>query len=100
VANPCGGPAVTLEGTSLEQPPSQPNGGGFNTSMSVTTVTPTLIGRPGKTKGSISLPGGLPQGIIHLDAPLPNGSTLNIRFLLGIQQTGTFKFYFNVEALP
>ena len=64
---------VTVEGTTLEQPPSQPNGGGFNSSMSSGTVT--------------------------LGTPLAAGGTIDLRFLLGIQQTGSFKFYINVEAL-
>jgi hypothetical protein len=73
---PCGSGTsnVTVQGTTLEQPPSQPNGGGFNSSMSSGTVT--------------------------LATPLANGSTLDVRYLLGIQQTGTFKLYLNVEALP
>lgn len=73
---PCGSGTsnVTVQGTTLEQPPSQPNGGGFNSSMSSGTVT--------------------------LGTPLANGATLDLRFLLGIQQTGTFKFFINVEALP
>lgn len=65
---------VTVEGTTLEQPPSQPNGGGFNSSLAAGTVT--------------------------LGTPLANGATIDLRFLLGIQQTGTFKIYLNVEALP
>jgi len=73
---PCGSGTsnVTVRGTTLEQPPSQPNGGGFNSSMSSGTVT--------------------------LATPLANGATLDVRFLLGIQQTGSFKFFVNVEALP
>src|SRR5688500_15855727 len=73
---PCGSGTsnVTVQGTTLEQPPSQPNGGGFNSSMSSGTVT--------------------------LATPLANGATLDVRFLLGLQQTGSFKFYINVEALP
>ena len=73
---PCGSGTsnVTVQGTTLEQPPSQPNGGGFNSSLSSGTVT--------------------------LATPLANGATLDLRFLLGIQQTGSFKFYINVEALP
>ena len=73
---PCGSGTsnITTQGTTLEQPPSQPNGGGFNSSMSSGTVT--------------------------LATPLANGATLDLRFLLGIQQTGSFKFYINVEALP
>jgi hypothetical protein len=68
---PC---TVNVQGTTLEQPPSQPNGGGFNSSMSAGTIT--------------------------LGTPLANGASINVRFLLGIQQTGNFKFYLNVEALP
>lgn len=65
---------VTVEGTTLEEPPSQPNGGGFNSSLSV--------------------------GTIALGTPLANGASVDVRFLLGIQQTGSFKFYLNIEALP
>ncbi|MET0646556.1 MAG: hypothetical protein ABW208_08030, partial [Pyrinomonadaceae bacterium] len=68
---PC---TVNVQGTTLEQPPSQPNGGGFNSTLSVGTIT--------------------------LGTPLANGASVNVRFLLGIQQTGTFKFFVNVEALP
>jgi hypothetical protein len=73
---PCGSGTsnVTVNGTTLEQPPSQPNGGGFNSSMGAGTVT--------------------------LGTPLANGATIDIRFLLGIQQTGNFRIYLNVEALP
>ena len=73
---PCGSGTsnVTVNGTTLEQPPSQPNGGGFNSSMSAGTVT--------------------------LATPIANGASIDVRFLLGIQQTGSFKFFINVEALP
>ena len=68
---PC---TVTVRGTTLEQPPSQPNGGGFNSTMS--------------------------SGTVALGTPLAAGASINVRFLLGIQQTGTAKFAINVEALP
>jgi hypothetical protein len=73
---PCGTGTsnVTVQGTTLEQPPSQPNGSGFNGSLSAGTIT--------------------------LATPLANGASLDTRFLLGIQQTGSFKIYLNVEALP
>jgi hypothetical protein len=71
VTPPC---TATVQGTTLEQPPSQPNGSAFNGSMSAGTVT--------------------------LATPLANGASINLQFLLGIQQTGTFKFLLNVEALP
>ena len=67
---PC---TVNVQGTTLEQPPSQPNGGGFNSTLSAGTVT--------------------------LGTPLASGASINLQFLLGIQQTGTFKFFVNVEAL-
>jgi hypothetical protein len=68
---PC---TITVQGTTLEQPPSQPNGSAFNSSMSA--------------------------GVITLGTPLANGASINLQFLVGIQQTGTFKFYLNIEALP
>ena len=73
---PCGSGTsnVTVQGTTLEQPPSQPNGGGFNSSMSA--------------------------GVVTLATPIANGASVDVRFLLGIQQTGSFKFFLNVEALP
>ena len=78
---PCGSGTsnVTVNGTTLEvrapnPVPQQPNGGGFNSSMSAGTVT--------------------------LATPLANGASIDLRFLLGIQQTGSFKFFVNVEALP
>ena len=73
---PCGSGTsnVTVQGTTLEQPASQPNGGGFNSSLSAGTVT--------------------------LATPIANGASVDVRFLLGIQQTGSFKIYVNVEALP
>jgi len=67
---PC---TVTVFGTTLEQPPNQTNGGGFNSSLSSDTVT--------------------------LPTPLASGDSINVHFLLGIQQTGSFKFYVNVEIL-
>ena len=70
-ATPC---SVTVQGTTLEQAPSQPNGGGFNTSLSAGTIT--------------------------LGTPLANGASVDVQFLLGIQQTGNFRIYVNIEALP
>ena len=65
---------VTVQGTTLEQPPSQPNGGGFNSTLSVGTVT--------------------------LATPLANGAFVDVRFLLGLQQTGTYKLAVILETLP
>lgn len=68
---PC---SVTVQGTTLEEPPTQINGGGFDTTLSVGTVT--------------------------FLTPLASGASVNVQFVLGVQQTGTFKFNVNVEALP
>jgi hypothetical protein len=68
---PC---TATVQGTTLETPPAQPNGSGFNGSMGAGTVT--------------------------LGTPLAAGASLNLQFLLGIQQTGNFRIFLNVEALP
>lgn len=67
---PC---TVVVLGTTLEQPPTQQSGGGFNSSLSADLVT--------------------------LDTPLQPGDSINIRFLLGVQKSGTFRFFVNVEAL-
>jgi hypothetical protein len=66
---PC---SVTIHGTTLEQPPSQPNGGGFNSTLSAGTIT--------------------------LPTPLPPGSQINLQFLFGVQQTGSFRIYVNAES--
>jgi hypothetical protein len=72
---PC---TATVQGTTLDVATApttgQPNGGGFNSSLSAGTVT--------------------------LGTPLPNGASINLQFLFGLQQTGSFRVYVNVEALP
>jgi hypothetical protein len=75
-AYPCGSgtSSVTVQGTTLEQPPAQPNGGGFNTSLSAGTVT--------------------------VGTPLANNASVNVHFLLGIQQTGVARFCVIPETLP
>jgi hypothetical protein len=65
---------VPLLGTTLEQPPAQPNGGGTNSSLAAGTIT--------------------------TGTPLAPGASINVQFLLGIQTTGSFKFFFTIEALP
>jgi FG-GAP-like repeat len=69
-----GGGTVAVSGTTLEQPPSQPNGSGFNGSMGV--------------------------GSVSLGSPLAPGASVNLQLLHGIQQTGLFLMTLNVEALP
>ncbi|MGV3579172.1 MAG: IPTL-CTERM sorting domain-containing protein [Brevundimonas sp.] len=73
---PCGaGTAnVTVQGTALSQPPSQPNGGGFNSIMIVPSVT--------------------------AGTPLAPGASIDVRFLMGVQQTGTSRFAIVAEGTP
>jgi hypothetical protein len=73
---PCGSATsnVTVQGTTLEQPPNQPNGGAFNSSLSVNDIT--------------------------LATPLANGASIDVRFVFGIQQEGTYKIGIVPETLP
>jgi hypothetical protein len=68
------GNPVNVRGTTLEEPPTQGNGGGWNSSMNV--------------------------GFINLGAPLGPGASVSVRFNLGVMATGTFRFFINIEALP
>jgi hypothetical protein len=70
-STPC---SVTVFGTTLEQPPTQAIGGAHNSTLSAGTIT--------------------------LATPLLPGQSINLQFVLGVQQTGAFKFFFNIEALP
>ena len=73
---PCGSGTSnpTVRGTVLEQPPSQPNGSGYNGTLSVSAVS--------------------------LATPLAAGSSVDVRFLLGIQQTGAARFCVEAETIP
>jgi glucose/arabinose dehydrogenase len=62
---------LTVRGTLLEQPPAQASGGGLNS---------TLV---------VPLPGGA----------LIQNASIDVQFLLGVQQDGAFRFLVNVEAL-
>ncbi len=69
----CGGLTLNVQGTTLEEPPAQPGGGGLNSSLSA--------------------------GSVALATPLAPGAGVNLQFVLGVQQTGTFRFFINLEAL-
>jgi len=73
---PCGSGTsnITVQGTTLEQPAPQTNGGGFNSVMSV--------------------------GAVSLANPLAAGASIDVRFLLGVQQNGTLKLGVIPETLP
>jgi hypothetical protein len=66
------GGALFIRGTNLEAPSDATTGGGLNSSIVVT------------------LPGGA----------LAPGSSINVRYLLGVAASGSFRFFINVEALP
>jgi hypothetical protein len=73
---PCGSgtSSITVRGTTLEQPPNQPNGTGYNGSLSVNAVT--------------------------LATPLAAGASIDVRFLIGVQQTGVGRFCVVSETIP
>jgi predicted extracellular nuclease len=68
------GNPVDVHATTVEQPPTQINGGGWNSSMNV--------------------------GFVNLRAPLASGGSVSVRFRLGVMTTGNFRFLVNIEALP
>ncbi|MDT7542417.1 MAG: large repetitive protein [Acidobacteriota bacterium] len=70
---------VTVRGTTLEQPPTQTLGGGYNSTVGAGTVA---------------------TGMITTGTPLGAGNSINLQFLLGVKQAGSFTFLVIVEALP
>jgi hypothetical protein len=71
VTNSQGQEVVTVTGLTVEQAPAPPGGGGLNSTLTVV------------------LPGSM----------LAPGNTIDVQFLLGVQQQGSFRFLVNVEAL-
>lgn len=72
----CGGSApcnVTVQGTTVETPPLQALGGGVNSSLGAGTIT--------------------------LLTPLANGSSINLRFLFGVEQEGDYRIGIVIESL-
>jgi hypothetical protein len=67
-----GGGTTTLDGLTLDATPAQAAGGGFNSTLSAGTIT--------------------------LGSPLAPGSSVNLSFLLGVQQPGFYRFFINVES--
>jgi hypothetical protein len=72
VFNSAGIQVATVTGTTVETPPVQPNGGGINSTLTVT------------------LPGG----------GLTPGNFVEVQLLLGVNQAGRFRFFISQEALP
>jgi hypothetical protein len=75
---PCGTGTsnIVVRGTVLEEasPGQQSSGGAFNSSLSA--------------------------GVITLASPLANGASVDVRWLYGLEQTGLFKVWLNIEVLP
>lgn len=69
-----GNQSLTVRGTTLGQPPVQTFGGGLNSTLAV--------------------------GPITLSSPLAPGASVPVQFLLGVQSSGSFRFFINVEAAP
>ena len=74
VSASCGGAAVQVRGLTLEDAAVQPEGGGVNSTLAA--------------------------GSVSLATPLAAGASVNVGFLLGVEQSGNFRFFINVEALP
>jgi hypothetical protein len=72
------------------------------TTPCMVTVQPTTLVQPPTQSGNVG--GGqnavLAVGIITMSEPLQNGQSINVQFLLGVQQTGLFRFLIIIEALP
>lgn len=64
----------SVDATTLEEPPTQSNGGGDNSSLRAGTVT--------------------------LAAPLADGNSIALSFLFGVQQTGTATIAIEAEGIP
>ena len=65
---------VNLAGLTLEQRATQAAGGGLNSTVAAGTITP--------------------------GAPLAPGASLSVEFRPGVRQTGAYRFFTTVEALP
>lgn len=70
------GTTVTAQGVTLEEPPTQPEGGGYNATLEIPLSAATF-------------PSGLPNN---------QSVVVNIRF--GVKQGGQFRFSYTVEVLP
>ena len=77
-----GGDVVTVQGLTLEEPPAQAIGGGYNSSAQCCTSAPGVVG----------------SRTISLAEPLAPNGTIDLQFRLGVMQPGAYRFFVNVEA--
>jgi hypothetical protein len=75
---------VTVQGLVLEQPPVQLRGGGLNASVSCCFTGSSIVG----------------ERTVTLAQPLTPGQSIDIQFLNGVVQSGTFRFFVVIELLP
>jgi hypothetical protein len=71
------GVPTTVEGTTVETPPAQASGGGLNTSLGRSLVAGTII-----------------------NTAIAPGQTVNVQWVLGVQVTGNYQYFVNIEVLP
>ncbi|HYN84129.1 MAG TPA: hypothetical protein VER32_02675, partial [Pyrinomonadaceae bacterium] len=62
---------LPVKGTTVEEPPTQPNGGGWNTTW-----------------------------MLALSSPLAPGAFVDVQYVVGVMQGGSFSIFINTEALP
>lgn len=84
---PC---TVTVQQTNLEDPPTQDFGGGFNSSWSAPSVGGGRSQQQYVTSG---------DSLISLTYPLAPDASINLQFQVGVQQSGNYRVWVNVEAL-
>jgi hypothetical protein len=76
-----------VQQTTLETPPAQTSGGGFNSSLAVSAVGPGPAAGPSPSDISVAL-----------GSPIPPGGSINVQITLGVRQPGNFRIFINVEA--
>ena len=81
------GSPVTVQGMLLEEPP--------NASTGTTATGGGYLSSLGCCRTGFSVTG---ERTVDLTTPLAPGGSVNVEFLLGIEQTGTFRYFINVEA--
>ncbi|HLL16010.1 MAG TPA: hypothetical protein VK388_13185 [Pyrinomonadaceae bacterium] len=77
-----GGNPIVIKGTLVDQPPAQPLGGGQN--LVATVVLPD---------------NGLASTVADVCPPTSQCS-VDVQFVLGVQQNGLFRFFVAIESLP
>ncbi|HEX8131018.1 MAG TPA: lamin tail domain-containing protein [Pyrinomonadaceae bacterium] len=60
----------------------------------------TIEGTTLETDASGQSNGGAFNSTLSLATPLAAGASVNVQFLLGVEQNGSFRFFVNIEALP